>query len=77
MDKCPWYQVKVLNFRSREVHGHQQSVGGSEVLVAWCSHKHSPMPERSTGLVAAANVLTCEGNLRERCQVPSDKLHDV
>ena len=77
MEKCPYYHVHTMTFKSQEKRSDRQSAGDSIAHAPWCSHKHSPAEKYIvTNVMGGASILQCDGVI-EKCQVPKDKFNDV
>ena len=76
MNECSFYKVEKKFYESKEIREDRQVVG-SEAVIPYCTHRHSPAPKRIvTTVIGGANFLTCEGKL-ERCPLSHEQLQDV
>ena len=76
MNECSFYKVEKRFYQSKEIRADRQ-VAGSEAVIPYCTHKHSPAPQRIvTKALGGACILTCEGKL-DKCLLSIEKLQDV
>jgi hypothetical protein len=75
MSLCKYYHIERQHLECREIRADGQR-NIQAVEIPWCSHKHSPAPQRMTGTIGSAHRLQCKGELA-KCQVHSDKLADA
>lgn len=72
MHDCPSFQTAVKFMPSAEQHPSGQVAGGSQVVLAWCTHQPSAATERQVKTtIGGALLLICRGE-QARCQVPPD-----
>ena len=76
MSECSFYKIERRFEQSRERRADRQ-VAGIEAVIPYCTHKHSPAPQRIvTKALGGACILTCEGKL-DKCLLSIEKLQDV
>lgn len=76
MSKCPFYQVLVRNYKSREILPCHQVQNHRTVNIPWCSHKHSPASQKVAFVAGGANLLTCKGDT-EKCPLSEAERFDI
>jgi hypothetical protein len=76
MSECTFYKIERKFEQSRELRADRQ-VTGIDVVIPFCTHKHSPAPHRIvTKALVGPNFLTCEGKL-EKCPLSSEVFQDM
>jgi hypothetical protein len=76
--QCPYYAEHTRTLHSREVASHQQVSDVHHVTIPYCRHKHSAARLEIVIRIAGGNkVLTCGGDLENKCQVPKEHRLDI
>jgi hypothetical protein len=76
MENCCFYVADKIYRRSQELRGERNPAEVIAYPIAWCTHRHSPLPEDIAKTVAlVSHFLTCDGD-SAKCSIPEEKRLD-
>jgi hypothetical protein len=78
MAQCPHYRVEKETLRSNEIRADRMPADVQVIRMPWCAHpKHSPVSKIDATSMGGANLLTCEGDWKNKCPLTRAQFLDI